>query len=223
VCTSEICQGGACTHPPGNQNGPCPDEPDCCGAGCCNPDQTCCNNVCGLKGACCFFETGSCSEKTALCCQQEGGAYQGNGTKCTPGDLCRPLCENCHTVNMTFYECRHTTASEPCRLTECTQNTLNSASCDPFPYRKGDAKCKTFDTGMPGEVVQDLFVLPIPTVCETTHPGELREWTTVYYGCGTDCDGTMWRVRCDTGPCGGTLDPAGRVPRGTVKVCNACP
>jgi len=46
VCTSEICQGGACTHPAGNENGPCDADGDCCTedyclGGVCRHDMLC--------------------------------------------------------------------------------------------------------------------------------------------------------------------------------------
>jgi len=218
VCTSEICQGGACTHPPGNQNGPCPDEPDCCGAGCCNPDQTCCNNVCGLKGACCFFDTGSCSEKTAFCCQQEGGTYQGNGTTCTPGDLCRPKCENCYTVSSALYECHHW-ANDPngasCSTIECIQNALSTATCIHYPARVGPSTCENQSTAG-GMVVQ--------TIHSNSCSGGIvlwSPWHTIHYtDCSSGCS-EPFNSACHTSNCPGPLI-RGPFNRGTKKVCG-CP
>jgi len=202
----------------------CCDSPgQCCNGQCCPTGQTCCNGQCGPKGRCCFFSSGTCSELTAACCAQQGGTYHGDGTICSPADICRPQCENCHALNMTFYECRHQTTdpTEPCSLTECTQNTMTTFTCDSFPHRLGPPRCDTFDTGVGAEVIQTRFSLPIPTVCVTSDPGGFHVWTANYSGCGTTCTRKRLFVRCDTEPCEGVV--VLETPRGTIKVCNSCP
>ena len=188
-------------HP---DNGCCPPNTTCCGAGCCQSDETCCNNQCGKKGACCFFDTGSCSELTSLCCAQQGGAYQDDGTSCSPEDLCRPKCENCQLINTTFYECQHE-ATEPCAPSLCIEDIMITASCSSFPYRKGPEKCNTVDSGVSGQVIQRLYAIPIPMICETSSPGGFHLWTTTYQGCGTTCNKMTHWVRCDTSSCAGGI------------------
>ena len=236
----EVC----CPSNPGYADHCCPPErPTCCDAGCClstqtccpggteccNPDQTCCNGHCGLKGACCFLDT-SCSELIETCCAQQGGTYQGDGTTCTPADLCRPKCENCHTVSTTFYECGHYLDNPlgPCAQDECFANVMETASCDSFPYRKGPRRCDTYEIAgdpPPPEVVSKSYWLSIPEICETTNPGGFHVWRELYSGCGTVCDlnpNPPSGVRCDTGPCGGEYFPGGDEKRGKKKACG-CP
>jgi len=231
-CPGPCCEGRCCQYAGGT----------CCGRGCCRPnetccnpevgecctaDQTCCDGVCGYLGACCFFDTGACTETTLQCCQADGGVYLGTGTTCTPADLCRPRCENCHTVSMTFYECFHPEPDppplEPCDQTHCIENVMMTASCDAFPHRLGPPKCNTFETLEEGQIVQTLYFLPIPLICNTTSPGDYHLWTRTFHGCGTTCVQTPHWVRCDTGPCGGIMVPGSDVPRGKKKACNACP
>lgn len=240
--TSSCCDYTACSSnqhcchaPDPNHSKCCPQTPvptTCCGTNpiyCCQPNETCCNGQCGLKGACCDFVSGACIETTQGCCIQQSKTYLGNGTTCTPGDLCRPKCENCHSVNDVFYECGHYTRNplEPCDQTHCIVDTLQSATCDSFPYRLGPPKCDTKDTGIPGEVMQILYELPIPMSCNTSSPGGYHDWVSIYSGCGTTCAPNPfgpWRVRCDSGPCGGAPDPNfPPQPRGTKKACGACP
>jgi hypothetical protein len=220
------CQQGIC----------CPEGETRCGSGCCAPDRCCADaqccqsdeicrcGQCGREGACCFFDSGSCSELTSACCAQQGGTYQGDGATCSPEDLCRPKCENCHTVNVTFNECRHTTIdpAEPCSLSQCTRNIMESASCDSFPHRVGPPKCDTSEPLLVPEVVQAGWDLPIPMICETSNSGGFHEWTTTRHGCGTSCIAYHWMVRCDTASCE-TEDPPDRLsPRGIRGACG-CP
>ncbi|MFH1111082.1 MAG: hypothetical protein V1790_18085 [Planctomycetota bacterium] len=234
----EVC----CPSNPGYADHCCPPErPTCCDAGCClstqtccpggteccNPDQTCCNGHCGLKGACCFFDTGLCSELIETCCAQQGGTYQGDGTTCTPGDLCRPKCENCHSVSLTFYECGHYVSDPlgPCAQDECFENVMLTASCDSFPYRKGPARCDTYEIVGVEEFISKSYWLSIPEICETTNPGGFHPWQELYFGCGETCDlkpDPPTGVRCDTGPCGGRYFVGGDEKRGTKKACG-CP
>lgn len=254
ICTWDRCMEGTCDHTPHcgdrtccptddwlfccdeGEDQCCPKNPNyanhccetdetCCGNGCCPPDQTCCNNACGLKGACCFFDTGSCSELTGLCCQQQGGTYQGDGTTCSPGDLCRPKCENCHNVAGVFFECGHYTPdpNEPCDQYACIQNTVDTNTCDSFPYRLGTPQCNTSPVASyQQEIFQVIYDLPLPT-CETSNPGDYYVWQPIYYGCSGSCyPDPPIRFRCDTGPCGGQLRQVPPVPRGWKKKCG-CP
>ncbi len=222
-CTSS---GGVCCDNPYHC---CDSGKTCCpgGTDCCNPDQTCCKGQCGLKGACCFFDTGSCSERTATCCAQQGGTYQGDGSACTPADLCRPKCENCHAVNLTMHECGHYISNPlgPCAQDECFENVMLTASCDSFPYRKGPARCDTYEIVDVEEFVSKSYWLSIPEICETTNPGGFHPWQELYFGCGEACDlkpNPPTGVRCDTGPCGGRYFVGGDEKRGTKKACG-CP
>lgn len=198
----------------------------CCGAGCCDPaeNQECCNGVCGTKGACCFFDTGSCTELTHLCCDQQGGAYQGDGTTCSPADLCRPACENCHAVNRTFYECYHEQdAPDPCNQAICMIDAMTTASCEMFPYRKGGFQCNTFDTGIEGELVQTTYYLPAPGICETSNPyGELRIWEPLLWSGCAGCVYHGYSVRCDTTSCAEGGIQVGQARLGTIRACG-CP
>jgi len=203
-------------------NGVCCNDPDhCCDAGktccpggtqCCNPDQTCCNGVCGLKGACCFFDSGSCSELTASCCQQQGGTYLGDGTACDPPDLCRPKCENCHSITGTFSECGHGMTG-PCDATYCSRNNIDTVGCDPFWYRLGPPRCNTSLLSSGAYMLQEHVPLTNMS-CAPTNPGGFHVWMTLYAGCGSQCVGENQNVRCDVPDCVGEPDepPFPRVP-----------
>ena len=179
----------------------------CCVDVCCADGQTCCNGVCGTKGACCKFDTGSCSEETSLCCAQQGGTYQGEGTTCTPADLCRPECENCHTISAVVYECSHPwdDGTITCGTAACIVNTINTATCDSFPYRLGQPNCNTKTLPNDPWVVQEVRGL-LDSSCANYWPGDFHDWMRQFYGCGTECfEDTPIRIRCDTFGCEGTL------------------
>jgi len=237
-CESGACCSSAAKCCPGGTNGCCadnyfccPDQSHCCADGttccgqsaCCIPPQECCMGQCALKGRCCLFDSGACLETTQNCCSAEGGTFYGAGTTCVPADICRPECENCHSLNLIFNECRHETAdpAEPCSMIECTKNWMESSTCDYFPHRLGPPQCNTADTGAAGEVMQIRYLLPIPTICVSSNPGGFHEWTTTWAGCGSTCDGALHIVRCDTTPCQGQI--VSEEPRGTIKACNFCP
>ncbi len=229
---AQCCGSGCC---PSDEPQCCPDahccaaDQTCCGTECCNFEESCCDGQCGLKGACCFFESGSCSELTAACCAQQNGTYQGDGTTCTPGDLCKPKCENCHPVISTFYECGHSLGDPwgglgPCDQSSCHELVMNTASCDSFPHRKGPARCDTFPVVGVEEVRLRVYTLSTPEICTATDEGGMHLWQELYFGCGPACDplNPPHRVRCDTGPCGGLYFPGADEPRGTKKACG-CP
>jgi hypothetical protein len=206
-------------------------EVECCSDSCCSEGQKCCEGQCGVKGACCFFDSGSCTETTGLCCANQGGVYQGGATTCTPGDLCRPKCENCHSVNLTLYECGHY-LTDPwggmgeCDPYACLKNVMDTASCDRFPYRLGPAKCDTYEKDDEFEVVGTMYTYEsTPEICVTPEPpGPMQVWQELYMGCGAVCElkpDPPYRGRCHTGPCGGELHwYVDR--RGTKKACG-CP
>jgi len=222
----QTCCGAGCCPPERpqcceNPNHCCEANQTCCPGGtqCCNPDQTCCNGVCGLKGACCFFETGSCLEKTELCCQQEGGVFQADRPTCTPADLCRPRCENCHAISGTFAECEHGMTG-PCDPTGCIRNTINTVGCDAFPYRRGPRECNTVLLSSGTYMIQEHVPLTNMS-CAPTNPGGFHVWMTLWAGCGDQCVGENQNVRCDVPDCVGDPDEP-PFPRGPATVCG-CP
>ncbi len=197
----------------------CDAEETCCGAGCCRLDETCCSGQCGLEGACCFFDTGSCSVTTQHCCQNQGGVYQGDGTVCLPGDLCSPICEDCHAVSAVLYECFHI-GTAPCGTAACIVNTINTATCDFFPSRIGPPNCNTKTLATEPWVVQEVWRLQ-DLSCANYQPGDFQVWMERFYGCGTECvqDGPI-KTRCDTFGCEGAFDfTQSRFPR---RACG-CP
>jgi len=207
----QTCCGGGCCNA---------DQTCCNGTACCNADQTCCNGLCGTRGSCCFFGTGACTETTGVCCQQQGGTYQGDGTSCTPEDLCRPWCENCHQVIATFNECAHEGANDDCSPIECFRNILDTATCDFLAHRRGPSKCDTRNTGILGGLQQNWVWVISPAFCNPTWSGGLRPWVTIYNGCGGACYPQGLSVRCDAPSCDG---PAYHTePLGTIRVCG-CP
>ena len=198
----------------------CASQAQCCGTGCCQLNQACCNGVCGTKGACCFFDTGSCSEMTSLCCGQQGGSFRGDGTTCTPSDLCMPRCDNCHEITATYFECGHATddPAEPCAPDWCIEDMLASATCDKHPHRVGAAQCNT-DLAFVGALVyqQRYDTTQNPCIPQDTSP--LHVWIMAHRGCAYDeCVNSPVNVRCDTFGCGGV--PLGNpAPRGVRRVC----
>ena len=196
-----------CPTNPAYANHCCYPGQTCCGAGCCESDETCCNGVCAFKGACCKFDTGSCSEETHFCCDQQGGSYQGDGTTCSPADKCRPRCENCRTVSAVFYECSHSSGSDACSTTYCIENAIDTATCDFFPYRLGEPNCDTKTLPNVPWVVQRVRLL-LDASCANYWPGDYHERMPLFnFGCQTTCD--PWdgpiRTRCDTFDCLGAL------------------
>jgi len=168
-----------------------------------------------VLGACCHFDDGSCTQASPACCKQDGGQYLGPATTCTPGDICRPACENCSPKTTTFYECAHYTSNpaEPCDQTHCIEDAMMTASCDSFPDRIGPPACNTFNTGVPGQVVQTLYLLPIPQSCNASNSGGFHLWTTTAHGCGAVCDVLTHFVRCDA-----PTACAGGIPIATNKI-----
>ncbi len=201
----------------------CTPGEECCGPVCCGPDQACCHGTCALKGACCFPSTGSCAEKTRLCCETQDGAYLGDGTTCTPPDICMNRCDNCHDISRTFLECAHYTndPAEPCGQDVCFRNTVMSATCDKHVGRIGPPQCNTVKLTVGALVMQQRIMIPIPGICTPTDTGPLRTWLTMMSGCGFDCIPKNVRVRCDAPVCEG--DPIGDPgPRGRARACG-CP
>jgi hypothetical protein len=194
----------------------------CCGGACCQSHQKCCNGICGTKGACCFFDSGNCSELTATCCQQQGGAFQGDGTPCS-GDLCKPRCDNCHDISGTYFECGHATddPAEPCASNWCIEDTLASATCDKHPNRVGPAQCNT-DLAFVGYLVVAQIYDTTSNPCIPLDTSPLHVWIMAHRGCGqNECVNSAVNVRCDTHGCGGI--PVGAPQgRGIRRTCG-CP
>ncbi len=159
---------------------------------------------CGRLGACCFFDTGSCTQKTEDCCFSQGGFYLGEDTVCLPDDLCRPVCENCHSISFEFYECAHYTSdpNEPCDATHCIRNTIDTAGCERFPHRYGPSKCNTRELTTGTWAVQEVVELQDMS-CASYHDGPPHHLTTLYKGCGATCAAENILMRCDTFGCEG--------------------
>jgi len=207
-CAGPCCEGRCCSHAGWTCCGRwcCPPDTTCCNpevGECCTADQTCCEGVCGWLGACCFFDTGSCTQKTEDCCFSQGGFYLGEDTVCLPEDICRPVCENCHNVSFVFYECGHYTEdpNEPCSTTECFRNVINTATCEFFPSRLGPPQCNVRVSSTGNWAVQYVMELQDAS-CVSYHDGPFHLLTTFYEGC-MFCDPHPIMVRCDTLGCEG--------------------
>ncbi len=193
-----------CPRNPGYADHCCRSDQTCCPGGpeCCAPEQTCCNGSCALKGACCKFDTGSCSEQTQSCCVQQGGTYQGD-TTCSE-DLCKPKCDNCQAFQRNFGECLHyvdDTNGTPCSTTACIEDVVDTAGCPSYPARRGPPKCNTLV--VPHEVWLRQWVRAMPC------PAQNVSWNvffTPYEGCGTNCTTlTPLEDSCLVGACTGVL------------------
>jgi len=180
----------------------------CCGKGsdCCLPGEICCEEQCGLTGACCIFATGACIETTAYCCLAQGGEYQGDGTVCSPSDLCMPKCDNCQTFSRTFGECYHENNwpnGTPCSTNLCIHTQILTASCVFHPDRIGPPHCDTrTDVTLPKYV--QYYLVP-PGGC----PAQNLQWNTFfqqYVGCGTECNASPpFEEACVIPQCSGSI------------------
>jgi hypothetical protein len=192
-----------------------------CNGQCCAAGRVCCQGVCGLEGACCFFDTGACSVTTQHCCAAQGATYLGSDTVCLPADLCRPVCENCHNVSFAFDECAHFTTdpNEPCSTTQCIRNMIDTATCDFFLSRIGPPQCNTHELTTGTWATQELRDL-VDASCASFDEGPFHLLTTLYRGCGTNCTGNEALMRCDTLGCEGILAATGS--RRPARTCG-CP
>ena len=155
-----------------------------------------------------------------MCCAEQGGTYIGDGTVCLPGDLCRPLCENCHDVSAVFYECFHFAgASTVCGSNACIVNTINTATCDPFEHRVGPPNRNTKTLPDDPWVVQEVRSLE-DSSCANHWPGDFHVWMERYYGCDECYQDVPIRTRCDTFGCEGTFEY--RQERNPRRACG-CP
>jgi hypothetical protein len=126
-----------------------------------------------------------------------------------------PRCELCAARNAVLAECHHFANDPdgtPCSTTLCINNTLDSASCQSFPDRKGAPDCDTkVDRG--GEVVQRIITADCPGGNVNFTP-----WQTIVSGCGTDCRSAVYEKACETELCEGPL-LRGPFDRGVRKKC----
>ena len=223
-----------CDDKGGNDDGYCcPSDNECCQGNCCDPDENCCDDTCydtATHGCCdnltlydistekcCNEGTGHTCEKSPvnkICC---------DGNCCEPYECCidgqcvDPICDNCHSVISTLYECGHNATDPngaPCATNWCIENHLVSATCD---YKGPDWPCpKSRCNTTPVE----------PWACEVYQifragpcSGGTVEWVTwkkLYYGCYSCLLNHSFKS-CETTGCGGTY--TGQDLRGTKKKC----
>jgi len=169
----------------------------------CDSYQCSCQSTCDPNQHCC----------DGTCCE--------NYECCINGQCVDPMCDNCHSVSDTLFECGHYAGAPsgiPCSTDWCIINVLNSAGCDykgpDWPCKK--SKCNTTAV-LPYEDEITQYVIR-PSNC----PGGTVDWTTwrvLYYGCYS-CGWTTYQKSCETFGCPGSVDYS--LGRGVKKQCGGC-
>jgi hypothetical protein len=121
-----------------------------------------------------------------------------------------PMCDNCHIITDTQYECGHDEDSTNCEAFYCIKNVLNTATCDYFgedwPCQKRN--CDTANDGSLPAVVQTTYNLADPFYpCPTGgDPIVFTPWVTYYHGCASSCWANSIDKACAIESCD-TSDP----------------
>lgn len=231
-CSGSCCSGNCC-------NGHCCNGPRCCGSNCYNPatqkcctdantpyicdiNQSCCNGICCDAGKKCCTDSNSpyCCDSNQICCN---GKCCKNWQCCINGSCVDPICDGCHTISETLWECHHWVndpEGTPCSTIECIENVMDTASCSHkdanWPCNKSRCDTLTVSPWEP-EIVQTIHRSPCPG---GTLYWEL--WKKIYWGCGCDvCLPEITDKACALGSC--LRNPTERVyRRGSKKACGIC-
>ena len=143
------------------------------------------------------------------------------------GQCIGPICDNCHVVNETLWECHHWDSDPngyPCSTVECIQNVLSTASCD---YKGDNWPCKKVRCNT-------NYVLPFQgNVMQTIHsspcPGGIVDWVIVWdqFYMDLDCSSCIpqppGHKACEVGGCANNPIPGRGGPRGFKLECGSCP
>lgn len=188
------------------------DDEACCDGICCDySTKQCCDDIGGYNdGYCCPSDEICCN---GLCCEP----YQ----CCIDGQCVDPMCDNCHSVSDTVYECGHRPGDTECATNWCIKNVLNSATCDhkgdDWPCTKSNCNTSTVSPHE-DEITQYEIAYLGPGSC----PGgtvNFVPWKTLYYGC-TTCSSFTWKISCETSSCSGSIEYT--FERGDKKECGGC-
>jgi hypothetical protein len=190
----------------------------CCGDDCCPEGQLCCAGTCYDPSTqkCCLDPNITVCDINEICC---------NGTCCDPNECCidgicvEPICDNCHPINDTAFECGHYEWSTTCASNWCIIDVLDTATCDFHPDSQCPSKCAV--EVAPGEppppaVWQYQVILNSPICMTGGEPVEYHDWNTIYFGCET-CSTETYKTACETFGCPGNIVDSAR--RGTKMIC----
>jgi hypothetical protein len=240
-CCPDI-PGWACVDKCGGSGGPCcaAEGKFCCtggsGSACCNPGvQGCCDGQCYDKDTqeCCGGQV--YNKATHKCCEEGSNKWVCeidkeccNGSCCPEGQCCvngeckDPICDNCHSISDTAYECGHYESSTTCASDFCIIEVLDTATCDYHPNSTCPSKCNVEAVVGQPAVLQRKVNLNSPICMTGGQPVQYHVWHQIYYGCGTCSAEPPWRTACETFGCPGEVEYS--VPRGAKTACaGTCP
>jgi hypothetical protein len=166
---------------------------------------------------CCYDGLGNTCPDDKICCD---GTCCESYQCCIDGQCVDPMCDNCHTVRVTIYECGHSPfdpIGTPCAIDWCIKDVLDTSTCDydpDSPCFKSDCDT-TIDLSKPGEVFQRAYTAACPGGTVTKD----IEWM-LFAGCN-DCDWHGYDSSCKTGSCNGVPMGDGQW-RGDAYKCG-CP
>ena len=236
-CDDITCYDPASEHCCGYGNGKtCANGTTCCGSNCCPDGQECCDEktcydpttehccnygtgkTCPIDETCCTGTQGEdcCDDETETCCD---GKCCDKETECCDNGVCKkPICDNCHSLQDTVFECGHTEYDTHCQSDWCIIDVMDTATCDYNPNTNCPSKC-TAETASGPEVMQ--YKVTSSGCLTGGDPVQFGTWQIQYYGCPT-CAPHFHETACETFGCPGTIiDTA---PRGVKKACTAtCP
>jgi len=206
----------------------CSSGQNCCGGTCYNPaTQKCCTDpspyLCSSDQTCC---KGNCCN-TSLCydCNSTTGECEyrcKNRQCCINGNCVDPMCDNCHTLNETLWECSHwedDPDGAPCSTIECILNLMYTASCS---YKGSDwpcdkSRCDTLTVSpWEPEQIQIIHVSPCPGGIVFWEDWKEME---IYWGCAT-CILHLYQKACETNNC--FFNPFQNYERGSRNECGTC-
>ncbi len=203
------CPGGWCYNP---------NEKSCCGSGLCDLDECekCVDGVCVDR--CTYYYADWCM----IC---DGAGYcisRCEDDECCDDGICKgPICDNCHSISDTTYECGHYASSTNCASDWCIIDVLDTVTCDYHPDSPCPSYCKVEAVVGQPAVLQRKVIMDSPTCLTGGEPVQYEDWHTTYQGCGT-CSIQTWRTSCETFGCPGTEEYT--APRGNKMTCaGTCP
>lgn len=220
---SPICcppDGEYCPGAPHPLNDCCPPGQYCVGNGRCCPKEPTPWTLCeGSEGTWTCCDPSYCNQTCVNgICRDCGG----DPTKCCVNRVCKgPICDNCHSLSDTAYECGHYEDSTTCASDFCIIDVLDTVTCDYHPDSPCPSNCKVEAvTGQPAEW-QHKIILNEPNCLTGGDPVHYEDWHKIYSGCVT-CSTIIWQNSCETFGCPGTEEYS--APRGDKMACAGnCP
>jgi|GEM_PF-3270415 len=175
---------------------------------CCYPNDICCKGNCCDPNLCldCNSTTGQCESicdpNSEFCCD---GTCCKNYQCCIDGNCVDPICNNCHPVGYSLWECGHGPNDVNCQSDYCILNSYSGSSCD---YMGPDWPClkKHCDTAPDNDLKACEQMVLHTSDCPTGGDPVIYtdEWW-IYHGCGDYCAGRAWQGACIIDRCYGDI------------------